>query len=77
MRTRNLRPMFDRLDTRIVLDGGATVVTGANVGAALLAVTSTDQSSIIPTTDWYLPGCPPPSTPDPSMITIPWDNLNS
>jgi hypothetical protein len=61
MRARSYRPIFDRLDTRLVLDSGASVIAGANVGSSVIAIvssstsTDTDVTTIV---DWTLSGSP-------------------
>jgi hypothetical protein len=77
VRARTYRPVFDRLDTRIVLDSGAAAVCGSSVGATVLPIVGTGPTDTIPDTDWYSDGTPPPATPDPSTITIPYDDLTS
>ena len=82
MRARNIRPSFDRLDARLVLDAsGADMVTGANLGAAILPIVSPDNGSsdlqaASDSFDWYLPGSPPPVASDPAALTVPWDLVN-
>ncbi len=81
MRARSLRPMFDRLDTRIVLDSGASMVSGGNIGATVLPIVApgggSTQSDLITDVDWYLDGTPPPETTDPTAIETPWDTLTN
>jgi hypothetical protein len=81
MRARSLRPMFDRLDTRIVLDSGASMVCGGNIGASVLPIVTSGggatQSDLISDVDWYLDGTPPPETPDVTAIQTPWDTLTN
>lgn len=74
MRARSFRPMFDRLDIRLVLDSGASMVSGSNVAASVLTTsTDTDDSDITSDVDWYTDGNPPGDTYDPTAITTPDD----
>jgi hypothetical protein len=82
MRARSLRPTFDRLDTRLVLDASAaSMVSGATLGSAAQQVVNSDgstgQQDIVSVLDWYLPGTPPPVVTDPNSIEIPWELIST
>jgi hypothetical protein len=66
MRAHSLRPVFDRLDTRLVLDGGTAAVCGASLGTSVLVILSNNTQSSTTTVsslvDWTLPGSPQDAT---------------
>jgi len=77
MRARKLRPVFDRLDTRIVFDAsGADMVCGGT-GTTLLSSGTSGQQDLVQVLDWYLPGSPTPVATDPTAITAPMDLLTT
>ena len=69
MRARQFRPVFDSLDSRLVLDAGVSavgVISGVSVGGCLNP--PPDDPSFVPTYEdlgnplnWYLEGSPPPA----------------
>ena len=80
MRARHFRPMFDSLDSRIVLSDTGTIVTGGmGLGAALSNAatgsndpggnTSSVCDTVVSTVGWYLPGTPPNTPYDPTSPT--------
>ena len=76
MRARRFRPLFDCLDSRIVLDSGAGAVSGANVGATVLQETGPNAPSSQPDPN-DVANSGDPDGSDPNQIPIPWSDLPS
>jgi hypothetical protein len=73
MRARSLRPVFDRLDTRLVLDGGTAAVCGGSIGTSVVVIMSNNNppsgTTVSGVVDWNLPGSPQ-DAPDGSISLV-------
>jgi hypothetical protein len=72
MRAHSLRPVFDRLDSRLLLDGGGGAVCVAPMGTSVPTIMSNGNQS--PPTgasglvNWNLPGSPGDAAGNPPTL---------
>jgi len=70
MRSSRLRPRFDCLDSRLLLDGNGSVAIGTTIGNAVISTASNsgypgDGSDLTGAVNWYCTGNPTDTPYDP------------